>query len=81
MDVSNPYYYFTWDIILFAPSIFMQTLRYLWEKYKQCSLKNILICFRGSGRGVELHPTLHFVPEGISSSMRDFIFLVLILNF
>ena len=27
------------------------------------------------GRGVEVHPTVHFVPEGISSSMRDFIFL------
>ena len=23
----------------------------------------------------EVHPTPHFVPEGISSSMRDFIFL------
>ena len=30
--------------------------------------------FRGAG-GVEVHPTPHFVPEGISSSMRDFIFL------
>ena len=26
--------------------------------------------------GIEVHPTPHFVPEGISSSMRDFIFLV-----
>ena len=26
--------------------------------------------------GVEVHPTPHFVPEGISSSVRDFIFLV-----
>ena len=29
-------------------------------------------------RGVELHPTPHFVPKGISSSIRDFIILVLI---
>ena len=30
---------------------------------------------------IELYPTPHFVPEGISSSMRDFIVLVLILKF
>ena len=30
---------------------------------------------------VELYPTPHFVPEGISSSMRDFIILVLILKY
>ena len=40
-------------------------------------------CSAGSERfsrvgGVELHLTPHFVPEGISSSMRDFIILVLI---
>ena len=28
------------------------------------------------GRGAEFHPTPHFVPEGISSSLRDFIVLV-----
>ena len=31
--------------------------------------------------GVELHPTRHFVSEGISSSMRDFIILILSLEF
>ena len=31
--------------------------------------------------GVKLHPTPHFVPEGISSSGKDFIILVFILSF
>ena len=31
--------------------------------------------------GVQLHLTTHIVPEGISSSMRDFIILVFILKF
>ena len=36
--------------------------------------------FRGVG-GVKLYPFPHFVSVGISSSMRDFVFFVLILKF
>ena len=37
--------------------------------------------FRGSGFRGSVHSIHHFVPKGISSSMRDFIILVLILTF
>ena len=47
---------------------------------KLCLLLLILVtlcCKSNPNMGAELYPTPHFVPEGISSSLRDFIVLVL----